>query len=75
MSLLCHGASDSTIRIGWDREPRRRLTFGVHWTVSMKFQRIEFSWRAAFIGLYMTPERDKVWVTIVPFLPLYFKRS
>jgi hypothetical protein len=33
----------------------------------MKFQRIEFSWRAAFIGLYMTPERDKVWVTILPF--------
>ncbi len=41
----------------------------------MKFQRIEFSWRAAFIGLYMTPERDKVWVTILPFFPLYFKRS
>ena len=40
----------------------------------MKFQRIEFSWRAAFIGLYMTPERDKVWVTILPFFPLYFKR-
>ena len=41
----------------------------------MRFQCIEFSWRAAFIGLYMTPERDKVWVTILPFFPLYFKRS
>ena len=41
----------------------------------MRFQRVEFSWRAAFIGLYMTPERDKVWVTILPFFPLYFKRS
>jgi hypothetical protein len=40
----------------------------------MSFQRIEFSLRAAFIGLYMTPERDKVWVTIVPFFPFYFKR-
>ena len=42
--------------------------------MSMKFQRIEFSWRAAFIGFYMTPERDKVWITLVPFLALYFKR-
>lgn len=42
---------------------------------AVKFQRIEFSWRAAFIGLYMTPERDKVWVTILPFFPLYFKRN
>ena len=33
----------------------------------MKFRCIEFSWRAAFIGFYMTPERDKVWITIVPF--------
>jgi hypothetical protein len=41
---------------------------------SMKFQRIEFSWRAAFIGFYMTPERDKVWVTFIPFVALYFKR-
>ncbi len=41
---------------------------------SMKFQRIEFSWRAAFIGFYMTPERDKIWVTVLPFFPLYFKR-
>ena len=40
----------------------------------MKFVRIEFSWRAAFIGVYLTPEQDKLWVTIVPFLPLYFKR-
>jgi hypothetical protein len=42
---------------------------------TVKYQRIEFSWRAAFIGFYMTPERDKVWVTIVPFFPLYFKRQ
>jgi hypothetical protein len=42
---------------------------------SMKFQRIEFSLRAAFIGFYMTPERDKVWVTVLPFFPLYFKRE
>lgn len=28
----------------------------------MKAKRIEFSWRAALIGFYMTPERDKVWV-------------
>lgn len=40
----------------------------------MRFERIEFSWRAAFIGCYLTPERDKLWVTIVPFFPLYFKR-
>ncbi len=41
----------------------------------MRFERIEFSWRAAFIGLYITPERDKVWVTILPFFPLYFTRE
>jgi hypothetical protein len=41
----------------------------------MRFQRIEFSWRAAFVGLYLTPERDKLWITIVPFLPLYFKKT
>ena len=42
----------------------------------MKLQYIEFSWHAVFIGLYMTPERDKVWwATILPFFPLYFKRS
>ena len=40
----------------------------------MRFERIELSWRAAFIGLYLTPERDKVWVTILPFFPLCFKR-
>ena len=40
----------------------------------MQFQRSEFSWRAAFIGLSMTPERDKVWVTILRFFPMYFKR-
>lgn len=41
----------------------------------MKFQRIEFSWRAAFIALYITPEQDKMWVTILPFCPLYFRKS
>jgi hypothetical protein len=41
----------------------------------MRFERIEFSWRAAFIGLYLTPERDKLWVTILPFFPLYFKST
>ena len=40
----------------------------------MKFVCIEFSWRAAFIGVYLTPEQDMLWVTIVPFLPLYFKK-
>jgi hypothetical protein len=40
----------------------------------MKFQRIEFSWRAAFVGFYLTAERDKLWVTILPFAPLYFKK-
>ena len=40
----------------------------------MKFKCIEFSWRAAFIGAYLTPERDRLWVTIIPFFPLYFKR-
>ena len=40
----------------------------------MKFQQIEFSWRAAFIGFYMTPERDKVRITLLPFVPLYFKK-
>jgi hypothetical protein len=40
----------------------------------MKFKCIEFSWRAAFIGIYLTPERDRLWVTIIPFFPLYFKR-
>ena len=49
--------------------------YGLHRAAPMKFQRIEFSWRAAFIGLSMTPERDKLWVTILPFFPLYFKRS
>jgi len=46
-----------------------------HRAAPMRFERIEFSWRAAFIGLYMTPERDKVWITILPFFPLYFKRG
>ena len=41
----------------------------------MRFKCIEFSWRAAFIGLYLTPERDKLWITVVPFFPLYFKRN
>ena len=41
----------------------------------MRFKCVEFSWRAAFIGLYLTPERDKLWVTIVPFFPLYFNRK
>lgn len=41
----------------------------------MRFQRIEFSWRAAFVGAYLTPERDKLWVTIIPFLALYFKKA
>lgn len=40
----------------------------------MKFQRIEFSWRAAFIGVYVTPERDKLWIALLPFAPLYFKK-
>ena len=40
----------------------------------MKFKCIEFSWGAAFIGIYLTPERDPLWVTIIPFFPLYFKR-
>jgi len=40
----------------------------------MRFERIEFSWRAAFIGLYLTPEGDKLWVTVIPFFPIYFKR-
>lgn len=40
----------------------------------MKFKCIEFSRRAAFIGVYLTPERDRLWVTIIPFFPLYFKR-
>ena len=40
----------------------------------LRFERIEFSWRAAFIGLYMTPDRDKIWVTILPFFAMYFKR-
>jgi hypothetical protein len=41
----------------------------------MRFRCIEFSWRAAFIGAYLTPGRDKLWVTIVPFFPLYFKKT
>ncbi len=41
----------------------------------MKYQRIEFSWRAAFIGVYITPEKDKLWITILPFFPIYFKRE
>lgn len=41
----------------------------------MIFQRIEFSWRATFIELSMTPEQDKVWMTILPFFPLSFKRT
>ena len=47
----------------------------IHKEERMRFKCIEFSWRAAFIGLYLTPERDKLWVTIVPFFPLYFKRE
>ncbi|MFD0912480.1 hypothetical protein [Methylophilus luteus] len=41
----------------------------------MKFKCIEFSWRAAFIGFYLTPERDRLWVAIIPFFPLYFKKT
>jgi hypothetical protein len=58
----------------WARADDELCTSRLHRTVHMRFQRIEFSWRAAFIGLYMTPERDKLWVTILPFFPLYFKR-
>ena len=35
--------------------------------------RPEFSWRAAFIGAYVTPELDKLWITLVPFFPIYVK--
>ena len=41
----------------------------------MKYQRIESSWRDAFIGVYITPEKDKLWITILPFFPIYFKRE
>jgi hypothetical protein len=41
----------------------------------MRFQRVEFSLRAAFVGFYITPERDKMWVAILPFFPLYFKKG
>ena len=40
----------------------------------MKFQRVEFSLRAGFVGYYLAPEKDKLWITIVPWFPLYFKR-
>lgn len=40
----------------------------------MKFQRIEFSKRAMFIGAYLTPEKDKLWICLLPFVALYFKR-
>lgn len=40
----------------------------------MKFQRFEFSWRAAFIGLYLPPDREKLSVTTIPLFALYFKR-
>jgi len=41
----------------------------------MKFQRVEFSWHAAFIGFYMNLEQDKVWITLLPFFPLYLKKG
>jgi len=33
----------------------------------MKFKCIEGSWMAAFIGVDLTPERDRLWVAIIPF--------
>ena len=35
--------------------------------------RFEFSWRAAFVGCYLTPERDRLWVCLIPFVPLYIR--
>ena len=35
--------------------------------------RFEFSWRAAFVGCYLTPERDRLCVCLIPFLPLYIR--
>jgi hypothetical protein len=62
-------------RSRWNAQPKElRDAKPLHIYLAMKFQRIEFSWRAAYIGLYLTPERDKLWVTIVPFFPLYFKK-
>jgi hypothetical protein len=39
----------------------------------MQRPRFEFSWRAAFIGCYITPERDRLWVCVIPFVPLYIR--
>jgi hypothetical protein len=35
--------------------------------------RFEFSWRAAFVGAYLTPEHDRLWVCLIPFVPLYIR--
>ncbi len=35
--------------------------------------RFEFSWRAMFIGAYLTPERDRLWICFIPFVPLYIR--
>jgi len=34
---------------------------------------IQFSWRSAFIALHMTLERDKLWMIVLRFFPLYVK--
>lgn len=43
------------------------------WAKIRKRVRPELSWRAAFIGAYVTPELDKLWITVIPFLPIYVK--
>jgi hypothetical protein len=40
---------------------------------SVRFVNIEFSLRAAFIGVYISPCKTKIWMCLVPFFPLYFK--
>lgn len=64
--------SDARYRVV-QRSENSAADAGKHWK-KMKFKCIEFSWRATFIGVYLTPERDRLWVSIIPFFPLYFKR-
>lgn len=35
--------------------------------------KLEFSWRAMFIGAYVTPERDKLWICPFPFVCFYIR--
>lgn len=35
--------------------------------------KVEVSLRASFIGIYITPDKKKIWICIIPYIPIYIK--